>query len=69
MADYTVLYYEIYECPKCPTDNGKYYEKTPICRNRQKQSSETQRNVSRCFSSKQFAVMERNGLCKQKKGA
>lgn len=30
MAEYTVLYYEIYECPKCPTDNGKYYGKTPI---------------------------------------
>lgn len=30
MEDYTILYYEIYECPQCPTDNGKYFGKTPI---------------------------------------
>lgn len=30
MADYTILYYEIYECPKCPAENGRYYAKTPI---------------------------------------
>ena len=30
MADYTILNYEIYECPHCPTANGKYYGKTPI---------------------------------------
>jgi len=30
MADYKILYYEIYEYPKCPTDNGRYYGKTPI---------------------------------------
>lgn len=29
MADYTILYYEIYEFPRCPTDSGKYYGKTP----------------------------------------
>ena len=27
MEDYTILYYEIYECPQCPTDNGKYFGK------------------------------------------
>lgn len=30
MADYTVLYYEICECPQHPTDSGKYYGQTPI---------------------------------------
>ena len=30
MADYTILYYEIYEFPRCPTDSGKYYGKTPV---------------------------------------
>lgn len=30
MAEYTILYYEIYECPQCPTENGKYYGKTPV---------------------------------------
>lgn len=29
-AGYTVLSYEIYECPQCPTDNGTYYGKTPM---------------------------------------
>lgn len=28
--DYTILYYEIYECPQNPTDSGKYYGKTPL---------------------------------------
>lgn len=27
---YTILYYEIYICPVSPTDNGKYYGRTPI---------------------------------------
>lgn len=30
MEDYTVLFYEIYVCPECPTDDGVYYSKTPI---------------------------------------
>ena len=30
MADYAILYYEIYECPQKPTDTGKYYGKTPV---------------------------------------
>ena len=30
MVDYKILYYEIYECPQCPTDNGKYFGQTPI---------------------------------------
>lgn len=30
MADYTILYYEIYESPQNPTDSGKYYGKTPV---------------------------------------
>lgn len=30
MADYTILYYEIYEFPRNPTDSGKYYGKTPV---------------------------------------
>lgn len=30
MEDYTILYYEIYECPQCPTDNRKYFGKTDI---------------------------------------
>ena len=30
MADYTILYYEIYERPQHPTENGKYYGKTPV---------------------------------------
>lgn len=30
MADYTILYYEIYECPQHPIENGKYYGKTPV---------------------------------------
>lgn len=30
MTDYKILYYEIYECPQKPTDNGKYYGKTPV---------------------------------------
>ena len=30
MTDYTILYYEIYECPQCPTDSGRYYGKTPV---------------------------------------
>lgn len=30
MADYTILYYEIYECSQHPTENGKYYGKTPV---------------------------------------
>lgn len=30
MQNYTILYYEIYICPECPTENGKYYGKTPI---------------------------------------
>ena len=30
MANYTILYYEIYECPQRPTDNGTYYGKTPL---------------------------------------
>ena len=28
--DYTVLYYEIYECPQNPRDHGKYCGKTPV---------------------------------------
>jgi len=28
--DYTVLYYEIYECPQNPRDHGKYYGKAPL---------------------------------------
>ena len=30
MTDYKILYYEIYECPQCPTDSGRYYGKTPV---------------------------------------
>ena len=30
MADYTILHYEIYEYPQYPTDNGRYYGKTPL---------------------------------------
>lgn len=30
MEDYTILYYEICECPQRPTDHGVYYGKTPI---------------------------------------
>lgn len=30
MADYTILYYEIYKFPRCPTGKGKYYGKTPV---------------------------------------
>lgn len=30
MADYKILYYEIYEFPQCPTDSGRYYGKTPV---------------------------------------
>lgn len=30
MADYKILYYEICEYPQKPTDNGKYYGKTPV---------------------------------------
>ena len=30
MGDYTILHYEIYEYPQCPTDNGRYYGKTPL---------------------------------------
>ena len=30
MTYYTILYYEIYECPQYPTENGKYYGKTPV---------------------------------------
>lgn len=30
MADYTILYYEIYVCPQKPTENGRYYGKTPV---------------------------------------
>ena len=30
IADHTILYYEIYECPQNPTDSGKYYGKTPV---------------------------------------
>jgi hypothetical protein len=30
MADYTILYYEIYVCPQNPTDSSKYYGKTPL---------------------------------------
>lgn len=30
MAEYKILYYEIYECPRYLTDNGKYYSKTPV---------------------------------------
>ena len=30
MEDYKILYYEIYECPQCPTDSGRYYGKTPV---------------------------------------
>ena len=30
MAEYTILYYEIYEFPRCPTDHGRYCSKTPV---------------------------------------
>ena len=30
MAEYTILYYEIYEFPRCPADRGRYYGKTPV---------------------------------------
>ena len=30
MADYKILYYEIYKFPQCPTDSGRYYGKTPV---------------------------------------
>lgn len=30
MENYEILLYEIYECPKRPTDYGVYYGKTPI---------------------------------------
>lgn len=30
MTGYTILYYEIYEFPRCPTDRGRYYGKTPV---------------------------------------
>lgn len=30
MANYIILHYEIYDCPQCPTENGKYYGKTPV---------------------------------------
>lgn len=30
MASYTILSYEIYECPQKPTENGRYYGKTPV---------------------------------------
>lgn len=30
MKNYTVIGYELYEFPQNPTDNGKYYGKTPI---------------------------------------
>lgn len=30
MADYKILYYEIYEFPQCPADSGRYYGKTPV---------------------------------------
>lgn len=30
MANYKILYYEIYVCPQKPTDHGVYYGKTPI---------------------------------------
>lgn len=30
MKDYIILYYEIYVCPRHPTENGTYYGKTPI---------------------------------------
>ena len=30
MEGYAILGYEIYECPKCPAENGTYYGKTPV---------------------------------------
>jgi len=30
MEKYIIAGYEIYECPKSPTENGTYYGKTPI---------------------------------------
>lgn len=30
MENYTVIGYELYEYPQKPTENGKYYGKTPI---------------------------------------
>ena len=30
MKNYKIVGYEIYECPKTPTDNGRYYGKTPL---------------------------------------
>jgi hypothetical protein len=33
MAEYTVLYYEIYECPKCPTDVGRILRTFKIKKN------------------------------------
>lgn len=30
MKKYAIIGYEIYECPKSPTENGTYYGKTPI---------------------------------------
>lgn len=30
MENYTILEYEIYTCPKNPTEEGVYYGKTPI---------------------------------------
>ena len=30
MAGYTILYYEIYELPRCPTDSGRCCGKTPV---------------------------------------
>lgn len=30
MGNYTVLNFEIYECPQCPVDHGIYYGKSPV---------------------------------------
>lgn len=44
MADYTILYYEIYECPQHLTENGKYYGKTPVL----EQAETVVRNAKEC---------------------
>lgn len=28
--EYAIIGYEIYECPHCPTENGRYYGKTSV---------------------------------------
>lgn len=61
MENYTVIGYEIYECPQNPTDMGKYYGKIRYW-SRRKRQQKTQRKAGKYFLLKWFAATERKNF-------